>query len=250
MNDNWLYYNDLTFDLSAPKGHLPIVYGVQGVQWTYRVGWAREAFSSIFSHVKACEAYESDPLNAVELKSEKGADYTKLRELLRAKKWKEADEETARVMLEIAGRTNEGWLNPNSIEKFPCADLQTIDRLWVQASNGRFGFSVQKRIYQFCGGILDGQYYEEAWDKFGDRVGWRVNKNWLYYEDYIFDLSTEEGHLPTARDYVRSRSREIPPNYIKFRGEGYYHNIWKDPSCVIQCWQIWGLIQKQEASLW
>jgi serine/threonine protein kinase len=80
-----------------------------------------------------------------------GMDYINLRNLLAGKKWREADEETARVMLKGAGREEKGWLNIKDIEKFPCEDLRTIDQLWVEYSNGSFGFSVQKRIYRSVG---------------------------------------------------------------------------------------------------
>jgi len=55
------------------------------------------------------------------------------------------------VMLKGAGREEKGWLNIKDIEKFPCEDLRTIDQLWVEYSNGSFGFSVQKRIYRSVG---------------------------------------------------------------------------------------------------
>ncbi|MFM5892395.1 MAG: GUN4 domain-containing protein, partial [Dolichospermum sp.] len=61
--------------------------------------------------------------NEVELKSDVGMDYRKLRDLLKAGKWKEADEETRRVMLCVGEREREGWLNVESIDNFPCADL-------------------------------------------------------------------------------------------------------------------------------
>ncbi|WP_445175734.1 protein kinase domain-containing protein, partial [Microcoleus sp.] len=122
-----------------------------------------------------------------------GMDYINLRNLLAAKKWKEADEETARVMFKVAGREKEEWLNPESIEKFPCEDLRTIDQLWVEYSNGRFGFSVQKRIYQSLGGTSS--YDEKVWEKFGDKVGWRKNNKWLYYND-LTDEKAAEAHLP------------------------------------------------------
>ncbi|MFM6817170.1 MAG: GUN4 domain-containing protein, partial [Dolichospermum sp.] len=86
------------------------------------------------------------------LQSSCGVDYRKLRDLLAAGKWKEADEETRQVMLAVAKRERERWLNVESIDNFPCADLRTIDQLWVKYSDGRFGFSVQKRIYQGLGG--------------------------------------------------------------------------------------------------
>ncbi len=130
-----------------------------------------------------------------------GMDYINLRNLLVAKKWKEADEETARVMCKVAGREKEGWLDRESIDKFPCEDLRTIDQLWVKYSNGHFGFSVQKRIYQSLGGTR--KYDIEVWQKFGDKVGWMIKKKknefygkWLYYKDLTFSEKAQEAHLP------------------------------------------------------
>ncbi|MBO1057284.1 MAG: protein kinase [Dolichospermum sp. JUN01] len=121
-------------------------------------------------------------------------DYRKLRDYLAQGKWKEADEETVRVMLAVAKREKEGWLDVEHIDNFPCEDLRTIDQLWVKYSDGRFGFSVQKRIYQGFGGTRE--YNEEIWEKFGDKVGWRKGGNWLYYKDITFDKKAPEGNLP------------------------------------------------------
>ena len=124
-------------------------------------------------------------------------DYRKLRDYLAQGKWKEADEETERVMLAVAKRENEGWLDDKSIDNFPCEDLRTIDQLWVKFSNGRFGFSVQKRIHQSLGGTRE--YDSYIWEKFGDKVGWRKGGYWLYYEGSItFDKKALEGHLPSV----------------------------------------------------
>ena len=78
-------------------------------------------------------------------------DYSQLDWLLASGKWEEADEETLNKMLEAAGRTEDGWLRREDIDRFPSEDLRTIDQLWVKYSNGRFGFSVQKRIYESLG---------------------------------------------------------------------------------------------------
>lgn len=87
----------------------------------------------------------------VELKSEKGVDYTKLRDLLAAGQWREANRETARVIYKAADRTERGWgLTLEDISHFPCEDLQTIDQLWLHYSDGKFGFSIQKEIYLCC----------------------------------------------------------------------------------------------------
>ena len=121
-------------------------------------------------------------------------DYRKLRDLLAQGKWQEADKETARVMLAVAKREKEGWLNVKDIDNFPCADLRSIDQLWVKYSNDKFGFSVQKRIYQGFGGTRE--YNSEIWEKFGDKVGLRKGGDWLYYTDITFDKKAPEGHLP------------------------------------------------------
>ncbi len=141
----------------------------------------------------------------VQLVSPVGMDYTQLQKLLAAEKWKEADQETARVMLEVARR--ERWLRVEDIDNFPCEDLRTIDQLWVKYSNGRFGFSVQKRIYQNLGGTRD--YNQTIWYAFGDVVGWRKGGNWLYYNDVAFHKKAPVAHLPIGgKEFAYVEGRE------------------------------------------
>jgi serine/threonine-protein kinase len=133
----------------------------------------------------------------VPLVSAVGVDYTKLRDLLVAKNWKKADLETEKRMLEVAGRESQGWLPSMDVENFPCQDLGTIDKLWVKYSGGKFGFSVQKQIYQDLGGTKDFDY--EVWNSFGDKVGWRKGGSWLSYSDLTFSEGHYMGHLPSWR---------------------------------------------------
>jgi len=77
--------------------------------------------------------------------------------------------------------------------------MRSIDELWVKYSNGHFGFSVQKRIYQSLG--LKREYDEQVWQNFGERVGWRSRRSlilWLDYEDITFNNKAPEGHLPVC----------------------------------------------------
>jgi serine/threonine protein kinase len=134
------------------------------------------------------------PPQPVKLISAKGVDYRQLDLLLASEKWKEADQETVKKMLEVADRTSEGWLRDEDIDRFPCEDLRTIDQLWVKYSNGRFGFSVQKRIYESLGGTRE--FDSKIWEAFLDRLGWRVNSNGLDYRDLKFNTKAPEGHLP------------------------------------------------------
>lgn len=121
-------------------------------------------------------------------------DYSTLESLMQAGDWRGADEETFQIMLQVANREEEGWLDTESLENFPCEVLQRLDDLWVQYSDGKFGFSVQTRIWQEVGSPTS---YNEQWEAFGDRVGWRKEGSWLSYSDLQFnpDLSPA-GELP------------------------------------------------------
>ncbi|MFM6307858.1 MAG: GUN4 domain-containing protein, partial [Dolichospermum sp.] len=117
------------------------------------------------------------------------------------------------------GGTREGWLNVESFDNFPCADLRTIDQLWVKYSDGRFGFSVQKRIYQGLGGTRE--YNQEIWLKFNDKVGWKEGESWLYYSDITFDKiilikKAPEGHLPDILEIGW-----MMKGYIDFKSVGF-----------------------------
>lgn len=143
--------------------------------------------------IPVVQVFKDDP---IELISARKIDYTNLRDLLAEKQWQAADQETAHLMLEAAQRIKEGYLRIEDMENFPCEDLQTIDQLWLHYSRAKFGFSVQKKIYQSLGGTRD--YNQKLWNAFGDQVGWRVDNQWLYYTDITFDLEAALGHLPTV----------------------------------------------------
>jgi hypothetical protein len=99
--------------------------------------------------------------------------------------------------LSAAGREREGSLDSDSIDNFPCEDLRTINQLWLYYSNSKFGFSVQKEIYESLGGTRE--YTKIVWEEFGDRVGWRKGGDWFSwsYSDRIRDYnSAPKGHLP------------------------------------------------------
>jgi serine protease Do len=146
----------------------------------------------------ANQSWENQPLAK--------AEYTKLEQLLAAGQWEEADEETANKMLEVAGRQKEGWLD-NEMGNFSCPDLRAMDRLWVKYSNGRFGFSVQKRIYQSLGGTkeYDDKIWEplkhddKVWVAFAEAIGWKhrgEKGEWLSKFQLTFNTNAPSAHLP------------------------------------------------------
>ncbi|MCX5981117.1 MULTISPECIES: GUN4 domain-containing protein [unclassified Dolichospermum] len=125
--------------------------------------------------------------------------------LLKKKEWKAADVETMQVMLQIAKKTKEGWLTSKDILNIPSEDLRKIDCLWLEASNQKFGYSVQKNIWlkiqaESKNFDISINYNPSLFLKFADQVGWRVNNNLLMnYDEFDFSLNAPDGHLPTFR---------------------------------------------------
>ena len=133
-------------------------------------------------------------------------------------------------MLQVAGREREGRLRIEDIDNFPCEDLRTINQLWLDYSNGKFGFSVQKEIYESLGGTTE--YNQKVWEKFGNRVGWRKGGifkewKWLSYEDY--DLTFEIDAAPKAHlpGLLLPRRGCTDSQFKNFYREGEIEDSWK-----------------------
>ncbi|HBB34521.1 MAG TPA: serine/threonine protein kinase [Cyanobacteria bacterium UBA8803] len=133
-------------------------------------------------------------------------DYVRLRSLLAAEAWQEADKETAALMLKASGR--EGWLRVADIEKFPAQELKIIDQIWREYSGDCFGLTVQKRIWHSLGDIKQTDW--QAWCSFGDRVGWRWKGNWVSHDRLNFTPDAPLGELPSlvVSDSFRLRQQE------------------------------------------
>jgi len=116
-----------------------------------------------------------------------GLDFDRLQNLLTESQWQAADEETKAIMLKATDRESEGYLRAKDIDLLPYKVIGTIDKLWLQHSNNRFGFTVQKRIW-----LSASQNYTE----FGDLVGWHVKGCWLNKSEIDFSDRAKSGHLP------------------------------------------------------
>ncbi|MGL5083368.1 MAG: GUN4 domain-containing protein [Microcoleaceae cyanobacterium] len=128
-----------------------------------------------------------------------------LEQLLKAKRWKDADLKTYEIMLAVTNRKAVGYLDKNSIETFPCAELKTINQLWEQESGGLWGFRIQKEIYEKAGNSLVQEelklYNLDAYVQFSDLVRWiesgsNGKENWKPYDKLTISLDAPEGHLP------------------------------------------------------
>ncbi|MEL6500851.1 MAG: GUN4 domain-containing protein [Cyanobacteria bacterium J06623_1] len=138
--------------------------------------------------------------------------YQQLADFLAAGRWLDANHETWRVMIEVAKREGHSYIHGDVMLQFPCEDLQVIDKLWVQFSDGKFGFSVQTQIWLEVGGWLEGEkrvlwserlpkplirglsrlgikikkseHYHKIPPHFMDRVGWS-NKSEHYHKIHL-----------------------------------------------------------------
>ena len=136
---------------------------------------------------------ELEELQAVAVQV-KNARYGDLERYLQNGEWQKADKETYRLMITEVGKEEGQWFDPDDLLNFPCEPLKIIDGLWVRYSEGKFGFSVQKKIYvEKCGGIPNGQYDREAFSKLYESIGWN---------EIRYDLTSPTGHLPKRYEEV------------------------------------------------
>lgn len=154
------------------------------------------------------------------------AEYQQLRQLLADRNWVAADEETRRLMYQ--------WVHPSGdmygtglASSVPVDVIQTIDRLWSQASNGRYGFSAQLQVWQ----EVNAQTYSDRnamIREFGDRLGW------------IRTTPLTEGHPGTwlASDWITEQElnnslENNPTGYFPWPGVSwdYISNILTTPGC-------------------
>jgi predicted NACHT family NTPase len=148
--------------------------------------------------------------------------YSQLAYYLMNGEWEEADVETALIMLLVMTERSE---QPGGFRELPCEDLRIIDKLWVYASKGQFGFSVQKSIYQSGKGgriwfkILEQlKWYENYYEKIIDAPKGHLPKI-IYYEE-VEDILI--GELDVNYDMTKDILRGIVETDITYLGEKYY----------------------------
>lgn len=132
------------------------------------------------------------PYGIIPLTSERGLDYSPLQQLLAQQDFQAADVMTLQKLCELAGEAaiQRKWLYFTEVKNFPVTDLQTLDRLWLLHSEGKFGFSVQRKIW-----LSVGRDFARLWDK----IGWKTDNNWTRYpKEFIWDLNAPQGHLPLS----------------------------------------------------
>ena len=132
------------------------------------------------------------PHGVVTLKSEKAIDYQPIQVLLAKQDFEEADRITSKKLCEAAGANAlaRGWLYFTEVKSIPINDLQTINQLWIVYSEGKFGFSVQRKIWLSLG---------KGWEKFWLKIGWKKSGSFTRYpNEFVWSLDAPRGHLPLS----------------------------------------------------
>lgn len=171
------------------------------------------AFSLVpFINVTAQVSFESGSSLSSQkalISPESKVNYSDLQNLLAQGKWRQANDETYALMLKATNRDRQGWIKIEDLKTLPCWDLVTIDRLWTNYSQGRFGFSPQLKIFLETGNRPGRLVAIERYEDFGDRLGWRKNNDWIQFKENLnYSLNAPVGHLPSPRqEYQLSGSR-------------------------------------------
>ena len=116
----------------------------------------------------------------------KTVDYSKLQQLLKDKQWCKADGETHNLMNNIIGTAS----LVRKLKTYPQDTIEKIDRLWADASDEKFGFFAQARIWQ--------QVNRDK-SEFEIKVGWRLPNAAKAINQSQLKLNLEEaevGHFP------------------------------------------------------
>jgi hypothetical protein len=122
--------------------------------------------------------------------SASGIDYTPLQWHLIRQEFEAADRLTSEILRQLASAdaVKRGYVFYSEVAAIAAVDLESIDRLWIVYSQGRFGFSVQGRLLRACGG---------QWERLWPRLGWKREGRWTRYPgSFTWSLQAPEGHMP------------------------------------------------------
>ena len=132
------------------------------------------------------------PQGVVPLLSEQNIDYQPLQQLLAQQDFQGADVVTLQKLCELAGAAavERKWVYFTEIENISTTDFHTLDQLWLMHSQGKFGFSVQRRIW-----LSVGKNFSKLWTK----IGWKSENTWTRYpKEFTWNLTAPDGHLPLS----------------------------------------------------
>jgi hypothetical protein len=133
---------------------------------------------------------ERHPEGWLKVDSVVGLEYGTLQGHLMRRSFEAADRLTSEHLRQLAGEAavSRGYVYYSEVAAMAGDDLESLDRLWVCYSQGRFGFSVQARLLQACQG---------QWERLWPRLGWKSEGTWTRYPgSFLWTVEAPEGHMP------------------------------------------------------
>lgn len=146
---------------------------------------------------------------------------TQLEDYLRQGDWRKADEETAWLFYLVM--VQQGYKNWYQLcQNFPNQILNEIDQLWVNYSQGHFGFSIQEGIWSSMRENSNADF--ETWINFCHQLEWAEENYSKEYESLPFSLESADGNLP-ARWITRAVIECGWANVILYQSTGFTQEI-------------------------
>ena len=153
---------------------------------------------------------DCDDLSWFTASSEVGFDYSPLQQYLLNESFEDADRFTSSKLRELAGEraVKRGYVYFSEVESMPCADLSTLNKLWIVYSRGKFGFTVQSKILDSVGG---------RYDKLWPRIGWKKDGVWTRYpKSFNWSIEAPNGHMPLVNQLRGVRLMDSLLNHPAF----------------------------------
>ncbi|KAI4997855.1 hypothetical protein ZWY2020_053197 [Hordeum vulgare] len=118
---------------------------------------------------------------------------------LAAGDYRQADETTRALLIVLAGEAarRRGYVFFSEVQFIPTEDLRAVDALWLEHSGGRFGYSVQRRVWEKSLREFTRFFIKIGWMKKLDTDVEQFNYR-AFPDEFIWELNdgTPEGHLP------------------------------------------------------
>ncbi|WP_330481795.1 GUN4 N-terminal ARM-like repeat domain-containing protein [Tumidithrix elongata] len=143
------------------------------------------------------------PKGLLPIQSESGVDFEPLQTMLAKQDFQAADRITSEKMRELAGSAavERGWLYFTDVNLISDTDLKILNNLWQVYSEGKFGFSVQRKIWLSLG---------KNWEKLWLQIGWKKDGSFTRYPDaFTWNLSAPKGHLPLSNQIRGNKTMQM-----------------------------------------
>ncbi|GLT56735.1 hypothetical protein SLA2020_297550 [Shorea laevis] len=122
-----------------------------------------------------------------------------LHQHLSTQNFRQADEETRRLLIVLAGEAAQkrGYVFFSEAQFIPETDLKAIDDLWKKYSDNKFGYSVQRKLWKNANKDFTRFFIKVGWMKKLDTEVEQYNYR-SFPNEFIWELTedTPEGHLP------------------------------------------------------